>query len=398
MKILTICQYYYPEPFKVHEICEELVKRGHEVTVITGRPNYPDGKLYDGYDDKMHERINGVDVIRTPIRLRGNNPISLIRNYFSYPLEAKKKMKRIPGDYDVVFVYQLSPVFMIYPALYYKKKYEKKVFVYCLDLWPESLKVLHIKKSNPVFKIIKKISNRLYSKCDFITVTSPAFTEYLAKENNVKKSKIKFIPQHGEQFFLNVKPYRKQNVLNITFAGNIGKAQDFDCLIRAVSSIPVNYYAKFKIIIIGSGSYEDTLKQKVGEKKLNNLFQFTGRKKTNELLPYYDKTSLFLLSLEKNSEIGKTIPSKLQTYMAAGRGIIGSIDGAAEEIIKNSKSGKVCHAGDYVSLSKIIIEMINKDDDYIKKLSENSRKWFLENYKIEKHVDKLEKELKKMTI
>lgn len=146
MRILVFSQYYYPEPFKIHEICEELVKRGNEVTVITGRPNYPDGDLFEGYgnENKMNEVINGVNVIRTKIVLRGHNPLSLMRNYFSYPLLAKKEIKKLNKEFDIVFVYQLSPVFMIKPALYYKKKFKKKVYIYCLDLWPESLKVLHI--------------------------------------------------------------------------------------------------------------------------------------------------------------------------------------------------------------------------------------------------------------
>lgn len=398
MKILTFCQYYYPEPFKIHEICEELVKRGHQVTVITGIPNYPDGKLYEGYEEsnKMNEVLNGVNVIRTPITLRGNNPITLIRNYLSYPNHAKKAISNLDEEYDIVFVYQLSPIFMIKPAIYYKQKYGKKVYVYCLDLWPESLKVLHIKENNPVFKVMKKICNKIYAKCDHISVTSPAFINYLNEVNEVDKEKISFIPQHGEKMFLDVGQYQKQPKLNITFAGNIGKAQDFDTLIKAIIEIPSEYYSEFKITIIGSGSYEDTLKQSVVENKLSNVFDFVGRKKVEDLIPYYENSSLFLLSLEKESSIGKTIPSKLQTYMAAGRGIIGSIDGTTAEIIKNSRAGKVCRAGDYKGLKKIIIEMIESEDDLIKELSKNSRKYFFENFILEKNVDEITNTMEKI--
>lgn len=389
MKILVISQYYYPEPFKIHEICEELVKRGHKVTVLTGRPNYPDGVLYNGYDniDKMDEIINGVHVIRTNISLRGNNSLSLIRNYFSYPSKAKKAMKRFDNSFDIVFVYQLSPVFMLKPALYYKKKYKKKVYVYCLDLWPESLKIIKIKESNLIFKIIKKICNRLYKQCDLISVTSPYFIEYLSEVNKVDKHKLSYIPQHGEKFFLKVKQYHKQEKIIITFAGNIGKAQDFNCLLKAISHIPKSYYSKLKIVIIGSGSYEKIFKNEVKEKKLNKVFEFVGRKKVEELIPYYNNTSLFLLSLEKNSNIGKTIPSKLQTYMAAGRGIVGSIDGAAADIIKKSGAGIVCSAGNDIQLSKLIIDIINAEDDLINTFSKKSRQYYLDNFTITKYID-----------
>lgn len=395
MKILVISQYYYPEPFKIHEICEELVKRGNEVTVITGRPNYPDGDLLPGYEnpDKMNEMINGVRVIRTFIPLRGHNSLSLIRNYLSYPRYAKKEIKKLDREYDIVFVYQLSPVFMLLPALYYKKKYKKKVYVYCLDLWPESLKVLHMNENNLVFKILKKVCNRLYRQCDFISVTSPAFIEYLSGVNEVERNKINCIPQHGEELFLQVRPYQKQDKLNITFAGNIGKAQDFGCLVKAVARIPDSYYSRLKITIIGSGSYETKFKQLIEEEQLESIFNFTGRKKVEELIPYYNDTSLFLLSLEKDSNIGKTIPSKLQTYMAAGRGIIGSIDGASADIINNSNAGMVCHAGDDKELAKIIIKMVDADDNLINKLSKNSRKYFMDNFTIDRYVNGVLKKL-----
>lgn len=236
MKVLVISQYYYPEPFKIHEICEELVKRGYEVTVVTGRPNYPDGDLIEGYPN--YQVLNGVEIIRTPITLRGHNPISLIRNYFSYPRCAKKAVKDLNKEFDVVFVYQLSPVLMIQPALYYKKKYHKKVYVYCLDLWPESLKALKLSESNPIYKIMLKVSNSIYQKCDFISATSPAFLDYLSNINQVKRERLNVVYQHGEKMFLQVEPYQKQDKLNIVFAGNIGKVQDFDCLVKAVSLLP----------------------------------------------------------------------------------------------------------------------------------------------------------------
>lgn len=389
MKILVFSQYYYPEPFKIHEICEELVRRGNEVTVITGLPNYPEGKIYDGYDCKSEEMLNGVHVIRTNITPRGNNYLSLIRNYISYPIKATQAIKKLKKQYDIAFVYQLSPVFVIVPAINYKKKYHKKVYNYCLDLWPESIKVLHIKESNPFFYILKQYCNKLYQKCDFISVTSPAFIEYLSKVNKVEENKINHISQHGEDFFLKVDTYKKQPKLNITFAGNIGKAQDLSCVVKAVACIPKGYLNKLQVTIIGSGSYENELKKIVKESELQNIFVFEGRKRIEELIYYYDNTSLFLLSLEKDSLIGKTIPTKLQTYMSAGRGIIGSVDGATAEIINDAKCGKICKAGDYQNLSEIIIEMIEADDIYLQKLAQNSRNYFKLNFSLEKHVDEI---------
>lgn len=213
MKILVISQYYYPEPFKVNEICEGLVKEGHKVTVITGMPNYPSGKLYEGYENKMHEYKDGVEIIRTNIVLRGKNPLSMIANYYSYPRKAKQAIDKLEDEYDIVYVYQLSPVMMIQPAVYYKQKYGKKILTYCLDLWPESLSNIKIKKNNPIYSYILSVANKLYAKCDHIMVTSPFFLEYLNQVNKVESDKLSINYQHGEDFFLEVPKYEKKKNL-----------------------------------------------------------------------------------------------------------------------------------------------------------------------------------------
>ena len=130
MKILVICQYYYPEPFRISNICEELVRRGHEVLVVTGEPNYPEGKIYEGYENHQHtdEVVNGVRVHRCPIFPRKSGAFYRILNYYSYANAAKQfvrsaKCTALDGSkFDIVFVNQLSPVMMAEPAIAYKKK------------------------------------------------------------------------------------------------------------------------------------------------------------------------------------------------------------------------------------------------------------------------------------
>ena len=120
MKILVVCQYYYPEPFRVKDLCEEMAKRGHEVTVVTGEPNYPEGQIYKGYENHAHadEIINGVKVHRCPIIPRKTGLVFRLLNYFSYPHEANKYIKKLDG-FDIVFVNQLSPVMMAEPGIKY---------------------------------------------------------------------------------------------------------------------------------------------------------------------------------------------------------------------------------------------------------------------------------------
>ena len=398
MKILVITQYYYPEPFKIHEICEELVGRGNEVTVVTGLPNYPSGELYEGYSNslKWNEKINGVNIIRTPIHLRGKSSVSLIMNYLSYPLKAIKALKDLKTNFDIIFVYQLSPVLMIFPAIYYKRKHGTSIYTYCLDLWPESLKVLKLKDNNPIYKLIGGLSNFIYSKCDFISVTSPAFIKYLNETNKVDQGKIDFIPQHGENLFLKVNNYCPNEKLIITFAGNIGKAQDLSTLVNAVSLLSERYLRKLEVIILGDGSYLEQLEQQIKKKELTDVIKLEGRKKLEDLIPYYTKTSLFYISLEKGSQIGNTIPSKLQTYMSAGRGIIGSIDGVTKSIVHEANAGIICEAGDYRELAHVIMNMIDEDKKVLLEYGKSSRKYFIENFTLDMYVDKVVKKMEEL--
>lgn len=158
MRILVICQYYYPEPFRVNDICEEMVKRGHEVTVVTGTPNYPEGQIYQGYENKQKsdEVLNGVTIHRCPIIPRKTGTFYRFLNYFSYPYETQKYIKDLKASdgkpFDVVFVNQLSPVMMAKPAIAYKQKYGTPVIMYCLDLWPESLVAGGVSRNSAIFR------------------------------------------------------------------------------------------------------------------------------------------------------------------------------------------------------------------------------------------------------
>ena len=195
MNILVVCQYYYPEPFRVNDICEEMVKRGHEVTVVTGEPNYPEGFIYKGYENHQHsdEVINGVAVHRCPIIPRRTGTLYRLLNYFSYPRKAKKYIKNLKTSdgkpFDVVFVNQLSPVMMAEPAIAYKKKYGIPVIMYCLDLWPESLIAGGIKRDSRIYKIFHKISKKIYRNVDKILITSRMFRHYLERSEERRVGK-----------------------------------------------------------------------------------------------------------------------------------------------------------------------------------------------------------------
>lgn len=394
MKILVICQYYYPEPVKVHDICEELVKEGHEVDVVTGTPNYPMGYIYEGYEkgQKTDEVINGVNVHRCKIVARKNNPVFRLLNYLSFPKQAKKYLKSIDKQYDAIFVYQLSPVLMAKPALYYKEKYGTKIILYCLDIWPESLKVGGVSEKSPLFRYFKKESEKIYTSCDKILVTSKCFIKYLSEKFSIDKSKFDYLPQYAEAQYSKEECAKKpSSKINLMFAGNLGKAQNLEIIINAAEKL--KDYKNLQFHLVGDGSEYEKLKSIVREKKLSNVI-FYGRKPASEMPKYYSVADAMLITLKGGSAISETLPGKMQTYMAAAKPVIGSIDGDANEVIKQSKCGFCCRAEDEDGFIEQIKKFIEYEDK--KKLSENSYNYYKNNFTKDIYITTLNRELEKI--
>lgn len=187
MNILVICQYYYPEEFQINDICEELVKQGHKVTVLTGLPNYPTGIIPKEYlnGNRRCEIVNGVEIIRCYEKPRKKGIMGLGFNYVSYCISASLKALTLHGYYDVVFVYQLSPVLIAIPGIIYKLKNNKKMYLYCCDLWPDSIKILGVKEESIIYKIIDKVSKYIYRSADIIGVQSGAFQDYFKRVQKI---------------------------------------------------------------------------------------------------------------------------------------------------------------------------------------------------------------------
>lgn len=362
MKILVVCQYYYPEPVRITDICEELVKRGHEVTVLTGIPNYPMGIIHKDYryGKRRDELVNGVRVIRCFTIGRRQGTFFRVLNYFSYPLSATAKLHKLDKDFDVVFVNQLSPVMMAWPAIRYKKKYKKKLVLYCLDLWPESLEVGGIKKGSFIYRIFHRISEKIYKQADKILTTSRSFDEYFEEEFRIDKKEIGYLPQYAEEIFSNQKYIegRKKDTYDFMFAGNIGIAQSVGTIIEAAKFLKDRKDIRWHIV--GDGIELENCKKKAKEYELDSII-FYGRKPVDEMPKYYEMADAMLITMLDNPVISKTLPGKIQTYMAAGKPIIGSINGEANRIIQKSQCGFCGKAEDAKALEKNVLEFIKSD-------------------------------------
>ena len=381
MKILVICQYYYPEPFRITDICEELVKRGHEIQVVTGYPNYPLGELYDGYGKgkRINETINGVKVHRCYEIPRKNGILNRFLNYFSYPISSmryvtSKECKPENGEkFDLVLCNQLSPVMMAYAAIKYKKKHKVPAIMYCLDLWPESLVAGGIKRDSLIYKIFNHISKNIYKQMDQILVTSESFINYFESQFGIKNTK--YLPQYAESLFTPESCKKEPNqYIDLMFAGNIGTAQNVKIIIDAARKL--QNYENLRFHIVGDGIELDNLKNM--SKDLNNVI-FYGRKPVEEMPKYYAMADAMLITMEKDPIISLTLPGKVQSYMAAGKPIIGSIDGETRRIIKIANCGYCCNAENLDCLIKIINKLmeVNNFDE----LGKNSYQYYKNNYK-----------------
>ncbi len=395
MKILIVTQYYYPEQFQINEIAPALVKEGHEVTVLTGLPNYPKGEIYEGYEKAylQPQEVNGVKIIRVKARPRKTGGKNLILNYIDFAVKGRKKAAKLEKDFDVVVCYQLSPVTTAYPAIKYAKKAKKPLFLYCLDIWPESAKA-HVKKdSGIVYRAVKKISKSIYGRCDKIAVTSKKFIDYLEKVNGVDKKKLSYIPQHANEEYLQIDfTAPDDGIVNFTYAGNLGAGQKIDVLIRAFAGIENT--EKARLHLVGDGSQKAELEKLCQELGVGERVIFHGNQKREDMPKFYRQADALLLSLRGDNAVGDTLPGKLQTYMSVGKPIFGAINGAAE-IIEEAGCGACAAAEDWQALSAILQDFISNPTAYAR-CGEKAREYFAANFTLEQFIERFNGALKEL--
>ena len=380
MKVLIVTQYFWPENFKVNDIAEDLVKRGHEVTVLTAKPNYPAGKFYDGYSfwNNRNEQWKDVNVVRCPIISRGNSNISLMLNYVSFVFFASLAVIfRLKKDADVIFVHEVSPIFVGIPAIIYKKLTKKPIYFWVLDLWPETLRATLGIRKGFIYNVVDKIVKYIYNNSDIILVSSKGFKESIRKY--VKGKEIQYFPNWAEDIFLQTdfKTVKKlPDGFNVMFAGNIGESQNFRKIIEAAEHTKddgINW------IIIGDGRRRKWLEEQIEEKNIHNLYVY-GRYPLEDMPSFFKNADVMLVSLKYDEIFKLTIPAKIQTYLAASKIIVGLIDGEAKLLIENSGGGIVCNSNDSKCLSERVRDLSNLDKSSLLQMESNSKKYYTSNF------------------
>ena len=386
MKILVVCQYYAPEPFRIADICESLVARGHSVTVVTGTPNYPEGVIYPGYEKGAHrdETVNGVKIHRCPIIPRKEGTLYRFLNYYSFPSSAKLYLMTQKEDYDVVFVNQLSPVMMAEPAMAWAKKHKKKCVLYCLDLWPESLTVGGIESMSPIYRFFLGVSKHIYRQANAIAVSSWGFAEYFRNLLGIRETPISYLPQYAEELFDDLpQPDPRKKTVDFLFAGNIGTTQSVETIIEAASMLQDD--PRIRIHIVGGGSSLEHCQELA--KDLPNVI-FYGRRPLEEMKKFYAMADGMLITLVGNLTMSATLPGKAQSYMAAGKPMVGCANGETARVIWEAECGECAPAGDGRELSKIMLRMANNPKAR-KRYGENARKYYMQHFRKEGFMDDL---------
>lgn len=386
MKILVITQYFWPEHFRINEIALSLKELGHDVHVVSGKPNYPDGQFYKGYSGYglSYEYWNGIKINRIPILPRGTGTaIRLVLNYLSFILSGLIFLPFLlfKKEFEVVFVYGVSPVFQVIPASFIGWLKKKPVVLWVQDLWPQSAEATGYVKSRWLLKVLEKLVQFSYAHTDLILVQSRAFIGPVSKlAPNIP---ILYYPNSVDKSFYEPKKLISPDIdslksgFTILFAGNVGEAQSMETIVSAAQELLP--YPEIKIVIIGSGSKIDWLLNEIKQKSLTNIF-LEGRYPVDTMPILMRKASVLLVSLTNQPIFGLTIPNKIQAYLAVGRPIIGSLNGEGSKIIDDAKAGLSVPAEDAKALAQAILKMYKMTDEERLQLGENGQDYFKENF------------------
>lgn len=396
MKILIWTQHFRPETFRINEVAEALSNSGQDVTVLTGKPNYPEGKIYQGYTafGTSKETFGEVKIYRIPVIPRGRgSAINLTLNYLSFiffglifaPVLLRKQ------KFDKIFVYATSPLLQALPAILISRLKSASLIIWVQDLWPESLKETGFIKNRFLLWIVGIIVRYIYKKADLILIQSEGFREPVSRLVKDRK-KIRLLMNPAEAIkegLINKDSLLAQEIgknFSIVFTGNIGSVQSCETIIEAayiLKDVP-----EIQFFLIGNGSRYEAISSLVKEKNLTNV-TMPGKLPYEDMHSVLSASTALLISLKDLPTLSATIPSKLSSYFSAGKPIIASINGEAAKIITEAEAGLVSPAEDASALANSIMKLYRLPKEKIAKLGKNAENYFRINYDIDNFSKKL---------
>lgn len=365
MRLLVVSQYFWPENFRINDLVRELVRRGHHVTVLTGLPNYPDGKVFSEFesDPERYVRYHGADVIRVPILPRGEGSLRLLLNYFTFAVSASLVgIWKLRGrKFDAIFTYQLSPVTVGLPAVMMRFIKRAPMVFWVQDLWPETLHAVGVVKSSVGIWWVGRLVAFIYRRCDLILAQSRSFIPQIRKYAP-STSCVLYFPNWSDPVSdaVDVHPAVEVPVrpssFNVMFAGNIGEAQDFPAILAAAERLKTQQ-SEIRWLIVGDGRMAGWVTEEVKRRQLHDQVLLLGRFPSERMSAFFKHADALLVSLKNEPIFSMTIPSKLQTYLAAGIPVLAMLNGEGADVVNESDSGITCPAGDYEALVAAVLKL-----------------------------------------
>lgn len=393
--LLVVSQYYYPEQFRINDMCEEWVKRGYDVTVVTGIPNYPQGKFFDGYGwfKRRKEVYNGVKIIRLPIISRGTSKICLGLNYLSFMISGLIWKVFTKQQADLVFSFEVSPMSQVLPAVWFAKRRKIPCIAYIQDLWPENFIEMTGIKSGPIIRIINQMTDYIYKNCQKILVTSNSFKKAV-EERGVPEEKVAYWPQYAEDFYKPsdvVSPLvPNDDVFTIAFTGNIGYAQGLEILPEAAELL-AKQGKKVRFLLVGDGRALDSLKNTIQQKNVEEYFFILPRQKPESIPSILAGADAAFLSFAPSPLFSKTIPAKLQSYMACGMPILAVANGETRHIIEEAECGMCSKPGETEELVHNIRKMM-QNPELLKQFAAKAQVFSEKTFNKTKLMDSIDRE------
>ena len=399
MRILIVSQYFWPENFPINDLAKGLERKGHDVTVLTGMPNYPEGRFYPGYKafPVRREKCEGIKVVRVPMVPKGNgNAVRMLLYYWSLAIAACVVTPIFfRKSVDLVFVYQPSPITVGLPALVLKAMEKTPVWIWVQDLWPETLAGTGMVRSAFVLKLTDRLVRLIYSKCERVLVQSQAFVPRMVKKG-VPRERIRFFPNSAPELYkpTDIPPDAPERNLmpqgfRVLFAGNIGRAQDIPTILSAAEKLSEEKDIHW--IMLGDGPMRSWAEERIKARGLEKTVHLLGRYPEQAMPSFFSLADLLLVTLKKDPVFAITIPSKIQAYLACGRPIVAALDGEGARVIDESQGGVAVPAGDADGLAEIVMRMYEMPISDLEKMGRHSIEYSRKNFERNTLLDRLDR-------
>jgi len=402
MRILIVSQYFWPENFPINDLARGLRQKGHAITVLTGMPNYPEGRFYSGYSAFPIRivRHEGIKIVRVPMVPKGSgNAVRMLLYYWSLALAAcllvpvffRKKV-------DLAFVYQPSPITVGLPALVLKAMDRTPVWIWVQDLWPETLAGTGMVRSGFLLKLTDLLVRFIYSKCDRVLVQSQAFIPRMVKKG-VPRERIRFFPNSAQELYkpIIVDPEAPERNLmpqgfRVLFAGNIGRAQDIPTVLSAAEKLKqVN---DIHWVILGDGPMRSWAEERIRARGLEKTVHLLGRYSEQAMPRFFSLADVLLVTLKKDPVFAITIPSKVQSYLACGKPIVAALDEEGARVIDESGGGVSVPAGDADALAEVVLKMYGMPKSDLESMGQLSKRYSQRHFERNSLLDKLDRWMK----